>query len=58
MFERSYEWYQLRIDEMELSAFIYAAKGEKELAAFYHNAAEGYKIKAERLTLGEAAHAN
>lgn len=41
-------------DLYEEVAQIYAAAGDVYLAQFYFNAAYGFKLKAEKLTLAEA----
>ena len=50
-----YELLMNNKDLYEEVAQIYAAAGDVNLAQFYFNAAYGYKLKADKLTLEDAA---
>lgn len=49
-----YEILILQKESCDQMAKHYAEKGETKLSTFYHNAAEGFQIKANKLTLEEA----
>ena len=44
----------LKANECQEKAVYFHRRNEKDLAAFYYNAAEGFKTKAGNLTIAEA----
>lgn len=52
--KNKYEYYMDQAKNCEDFALACTAVGDKDLATFYHNAAEGFKIKALNLKLKDA----
>lgn len=52
--KKNYEYYMKRAECCEDCAGIYKIIGEDKVSQFYLNAAEGFKIKAQKLKLKDA----